>query len=278
MPVLRSGPMIKDKNHAGFWKYDHTIEEFSLPLDRNNTPVNIFESKEEQEFFEDVMGGDINLSVNAKQDNYWSDFYVHVYKDDDLVNRGVTFDLGNPIDVLKVKVLKANSHKIASSWEEKERSPKVRYVLLEEGHKEKRLSTRATLNNAAYVFFNKIQNDTDEMYKFLTLFYLDNNNAQRPPEDGTIDTYQAMIQELIDGDIESFVRLVKDPNRDLKMLVWQGMKQNLIQREGNVFNFMSEDGSKYIGDTLNDVVRWLSDGKNSIHLQRLRALVAKDKE
>lgn len=272
MPVLRSGPMIKDKNHVGFWKYDDTVDEFVLPLDKNGIPVYVFESDAEQKFFEDKLRTD--LSVGKKEDNFWSTFSVNIKKDEGLLVRGISFDLGNPTDMLKVKVLRANKKKVADGMEQKDKSPKVRYVLVEEGYHEKTQSKKASLNNKAYRFFSKVDGDAEEMYKFITLYYLQNNNASRPPKDASLDKYRAMIQDIIDNDIEGFVKLVEDENRDMKLMIWDGLVDNIIQKEGKnrSFQFVTDDGPVYAGSTLDNVVEWLQNPKNSLHLQRLRTL------
>lgn len=278
MPVLRSGPMIKDKNHVGFWKYDGTVDEFVVPLNRNNVPVNIFESDAEKKFFEDKIGKD--LSIGNTEDNFWRKFSVNVQKDEGLLVNGVTFDLGDPIDMLKVKTLRANKKKIADGMDEKDKSPKVRYVLVEEGYHEKQQTKKASLNNRAYRFFSKVDGDPVEMYKFITLYYLENNNASRPPEDADLQKYQSMMQDIIDNDIEGFVGLVEDENRDMKLMIWDGLVDNIIQKEGNnkSFQFITEDGPVFAGRTLNDVVDWLNEPKNSLHLQRLRTLTTQKKD
>lgn len=275
MPVLRSGPMIKDKSHAGFWKYDGTVDEFVVPLSRNNVPVSIFESDAEKKFFEDKIGKD--LSIGKTEDNFWHKFSVNIQKDEGLLEHGLPFDLGDPLDMLKVKVLRANKKKVADGMEEKDKSPKVRYVLVEEGYHEKKQTKRASLNNRAYRFFSKVDGDPKEMYKFITLYYLENNNASRPPEDASLEKYQAMMQDIIDNDIEGFVSLVEDEDRDMKLMIWDGLVNNIIQKEGSnrSFQFITEDGPVFAGQTLNNVVEWLKDPKNSIHLQRLRTLTQK---
>ena len=97
MPSPREGGMIEKKGHIAWFMMEGATVSFCLPRTQRGDLVDIFESKEEREFFEKEIGVDLNTK---KDKSFFEDFYVTVTKDPSLMHKGFKFNLNDPIDNL----------------------------------------------------------------------------------------------------------------------------------------------------------------------------------
>lgn len=277
-PIVRSGRWLPE-GHSGAFMYDHTVMGIQVPIDRNTGRLMNPLTPEETEFFENDAGLDLEkgaLNPFRKRDNFWTDFRVSIRKNDDIVTDQtvlMTLDLSQPMDYLQYKVLLCNSKPqgglVAPSWEERNSSGTYRVALAHEGQQNAEKVRRADKMEKAYKYLSKISASEEEMFDFLTIYYLEGGKAKRPSEDSTKSFYKSEIQDIIDTDIDGLVRIIDDAkNYEYKLLVHRGLKIGaLVMRQGN--NIETVDGMP-VGVGLQQAIQWFKDDRHQDEYLRLK--------
>ena len=245
MPVPRQGAMISDPKHAGYFMYDNTSIELCLPFDKNGRGLKRILNEKEQAFFEQELRVDLNLY--KKNDNFWHTFAVKITKDSNLLTQGVSFDLSDPMDNLRWRVLKVQSS-VAPSWEERFDSGEYRFALVEEGYEDRSKVTKAMKMHGIYAHLSKMQTSRPKLLDFLHVYWTQHPKTKRPDPDATIDTLVGMIQQIIDDDPNGYVAIMKDANYEVKVFIYRAMTSQYITRDGISGPFLLE--GRYLGRTM----------------------------
>jgi hypothetical protein len=269
-PIVRSGRWLPE-GHSGAFMYDHTVMGLQVPLDRNTGRLMNPLTPEEQAFFENEAGLDLqkgDLNPYKKKDNFWHDFKVSVRKTDDIVTDEtilLTLDLSKPMDYLQYKVLMLNTKPdgglVAPSWENRTSSGTYRIALVHEGQQNQEKIKRADKMKKAYKYLAKIDSSEEEMFDFLTVYYLENGKSKRPSEDSSKETYYSWLQDIIDNDIDGFVAIVDDAkNYEYKLLVHRGLKVGALVMKGSD-KIETVDGIP-VGTGLAQAIQWFKDDRH----------------
>ena len=277
-PIVRQGRWLPE-GHSGSFMYDHTVLGIQVPIDRNSGRLKNPLTPEEQAYFENDAGLDLEkgaLNPYRKKDNFWEDFRVSLRKSDEIVTDKtvlVTLDLSQPMDYLSYKVLMTNTAPngglVAPSWEERENSGTYKVALVHEGQQNIDKVRRADKMKKAYKYLGKIDGSEEEMFDFLTIYYLEGGKSKRPSEDSDKDFYYSELQEIIDTDLDGFVAIVDDSkNYDFKLLVHRGLKIGaLVMRSGNKIETV--DGTP-VGTGLAQAIQWFKDDRHQDEYLRLK--------
>lgn len=277
-PILRSGRWLPD-GHSGSFMYDHTSIGVQVPLDRNTGKLKNPLSKDEQAFFESKAGLDLeegDLNPYKRKDNFWEDFVVFLRKSDSIVNEKtilMTLDLSDAMQYLQYKVLMTNTAPdggmIAPSWGERFSSGTYRVALVHEGQQTEEKEKRADKLEKAYKYLGKINSSAEDMFDFLTIYYLQNAKSKRPSEDSTKGFYKSEIQDLFDNDLDGVMKIIEDAaNYDFKLTVHRGLKVGALKMvQGNKIETI--DGVP-MGNSLQQAVQWLKDDRHQDEYLRLK--------
>jgi hypothetical protein len=277
-PILRSGRWLPD-GHSGSFMYDNTSMTLQVPIDRNTGRLKNPLTEEEHEFFEsksslDLEKGDLN--PYKRSNNFWEEFAVHVRKNDDIVTDRtilLTLDLSNPIQYLQYKVLMSNTSKdgglVSPSWEERFSSGTYKIALVHEGQESKEKVKKADKMQKAYKYIGKIEHSAEEMFDFLTVYYLQNAKSKRPSHDSDKDFYKSEIQDLLDNDLDGVINVIDDSdNYEYKLLVHRGIKIGALKMvQGDKIETV--DGVP-LGNSLSQAVQWLKDDRHQDEYLRLK--------
>ena len=225
-PIIRAGRWLPD-GHSGSFMYDHTILGVQVPIDRQTGRLKNPLTPEEVTFFEHDAGLDLekgDLNPYKKGDNFWEDFRIAIRKSDEVVTDKtilMTLDLSHPLQYLQYKVLMTNTAPdggmVAPSWQERLSSGTYRIALVHEGQQNQDKVQRADQMKKAYRYLAKIDSSEEAMFDFLTIYFLENGKSKRPSSDSNKETYYSEIQDVIDTDLNGFVKIVDDAkNYDYK--------------------------------------------------------------
>lgn len=269
-PILRSGKWLPD-GHSGSFMYDHTVLGFQVPVDGNTGRLKNPLTKEEQVFFENDAGLDLekgDLNPYKKTDNYWEEFRIAIRKSDEIVTDKtilMTLDLSHPLQYLQYKVLMTNTAPdggmVAPSWQSRLDSGTYRIALVHEGQQNVDKLKRSDQMQKVYKYLGKINSSEEEMFDFLTIYHLENGNSKRPSEDWNKGTYVSEIQEIIDKDLNGFVKIVDDVvNYDFKLLVHRGLKIGALTMVGG--NKIETVDGIPVGNGLKQAVQWYKDDRH----------------
>jgi len=268
-PIVRAGRWLPE-GHSGSFMYDHTVLGIQVPIDGSSGRLKNPLTKEEQEFFENDAGLDLekgDLNPYKKKDNYWVDFRIALRKSDEIITDKsilMTLDLSDPMQYLEYKVLMCNTTPagglVAPDWQSRMNSGTYKVALVHEGQQNYEKVKRADLMQKAYKYLAKIDASVEDMFDFLTVYYLENGKSKRPSEDSTKSFYYSELQDIIDNDLDGFVSIVDDAdNYDYKLLVHRGLKIGALVMQGA--NLETVDGMP-VGNSLYQAVQWYKDDRH----------------
>lgn len=226
----------------------------TVPRLKNGQYVNVL-TNNEKAFLEDIMGLDYNsLSIYKAKDNYWSNYMVQLQKDDNY------FDLSNPDEYIKYKVLLANSDIVAPSLDALQNRPKATYefVILHKSEEAASITKKVNYTIESYKMLGKLDGDWDKLRVIL-------ETATGKPVSRNISTDEitAEIDKLIKADAKLFLAIAKDELLDAKVLLRLSVEYGIVKLKNKLF--YTEDNNPLCdkGDaTLSVAAKYISMPKN----------------
>lgn len=257
--ISRAKGMITDPRHILFGGMASGSKmRITTPLLRSGGFADVL-TKDEKKFLEYKLGLEPNaLSVHNRNNNFWSDANEQGIGRVELIKGDNPFDLSNPIDYIKYKILLANKDQIAPSMQALQDKPKATYkfVIINEGDTAKAANTRVTLKARAYMEFGKINEDKNKMR-----IIIETIDGRPTAADSKIEYLQGKIGELIESNTKMFLQVVKDPLLDNKILIKKAIEAGVVSNRGNYLYLresnmpLCEEGQE---PTLNIAAKYLS--------------------
>lgn len=268
--VPKETGMVRDPKHILYGGMaESAVKWFTVPRLTSGMYVNVL-TNTEKTCLEEVMGLEYNaLSIYNKVDNFWDNFMVRLTKQDNI------FDLSNPEDYIKYKVLLANKDFIAPSLQELEDHPKATYqfVIIHENEESQASKKKMNATMQAYMEFGKIQDNADILRTIIETI-----DGRPTSKNSKIEFLQDKVGKLIQADAKLFVRVASDPLLSTKVLIKKAIEGGLISNRGGML-YLKADSTPLCGDneepTLNIAAKYLNMPK---HQELLFSLQAKLKE
>lgn len=235
---------------------------FVVPKLSSGLYVNIL-TDSEKSYLEEIMGLEYNaLSIYKKVDNFWDDSNDNGINRVRLTKGDNYFDLSNPDDYIKYKILLANKDFIAPSIQAYQDTPKATYqfVIINEGDENKLARNNMSTTMLCYKEFGKIEND---FYTLKTIVELINNRPVSPKT--KIEFLQTKINEIIQSDSKTFLRVVADPMLSTKVLIKRCIENGIISLRGNYLYLKSDNSPLCEQDeepTLSVAARYLNNPRH----------------
>lgn len=261
--IPKEGGMITNPKHVLYGGMaENASRTFVVPRLSSGMFVNVL-TDAEKAFLEEIMGLEYNsLSIYKKVDNFWDDSNENGISKVTLKKQDNYFDLSNPEDYIRYKILLANKDFIASSLQELQDHPKATYqfVIVSEGDEVK--SARGNMSNTmkCYKEFGKVENDID------TLRVIIESIDGRPTSPtAKLEFLQTKINSLIQADSKLFLRVITDPLLSTKVLIKKSIEAGLISSRGN-YLYLKSDNTPLCEineePTLNIAARFLNSPKH----------------
>ena len=260
-PVKRHRPFFAE-GHDGEFMYSGCINRITLPFSiSKRSYVDIFESKEEQEFFENALNkapGALNIFDRNSQ--FWSkDFFVDLDKDDK------ELDLSSPVQMLEYKILLANTNLIAPSWGERFKNPGYRWAIVSEAQIEDDSYKIAAKNEEAMELFFSMKNSNKMMYNVLRLI---GTNPNKSNENNTT-WLKAQIDKIISQkekvknvyNIDDFITVAKDPRFNEKIFVLDAIDLGEIKKIDGIYKI--NESNIPVGRSIDQCVEFFANKKYS---------------
>ena len=237
---------------------------FVVPRLSSGVFVNVL-TDSEKAYLEEIMGLEYNaLSVykRPESENYWNDgndtgiSRVTLGKDDNY------FNLADPEDYIRYKILLANKDFIAPSMQALEDSPKETYqfVIIAEGEETKMAKNNMSYTMRCYKEFGKVEEDADTLRTIIELI-----DGRPTSPHSKLEFLQTKANNLIQADSKLFLRVVTDPLLSTKVLIKKAIAANLISNRGN-YLYMRNDNSPLCESneepTLNIAAKYLNSPKH----------------
>ena len=232
--IPKEGGMISNPKHILYGGMaENAIRYFTVPKLSSGMYVNVLTDKE-KEFLEEVMGLEYNtLSIYKKVDNYWENNMVRLTKQDNV------FDLSDPEQYIKYKILLANKNFIAPSLEALTDYPKATYqfVIIAEGEETKTAKDNMSVTMKCYKEFGKIENDIDMLRTLVETI-----DGRPTSANVKLEFLQTKINSLIQADSKLFLKTITDPYLPTKVLIKKAIEAGLISNRGN-YLYLRQDNS-----------------------------------
>lgn len=256
--------MVKNPKHVLYGGMaENAVISYTVPrLASSGVYVNVL-TKQEKDFLEYTLGLEPNaLSVHKTENNFWDDSNFNGINKVRLSKQDNYFDLRDPKDYIRFKILLANKNAICPSLQELQDRPKAtyRFVVVRESEENKVAKQGMSTVMACYKEYGKIE---DDKWKLRTLIEL---ITGRVIADATkLDQLQVKINELIQSDSKTFLRTITDEYFNTKVLIKKAINNNLISNRNNLL-YYTKDGSPLceLGEesTMNIAAKYLTNPRH----------------
>lgn len=217
---------------------ESAVRTFVVPQLSSGVYVNVLTDKEKA-FLEEAMGLEYNaLSVYNKENNFWDDSNENGVNKVRLTKQDNYFNLADPEDYIRYKILLANKNFIAPSMKDLQDYPKATYqfVIISEGEETKMAKLDMSITMRCYKEFGKIENDPD------TLRVIIESITGKPlAANSKIEFLQTKINELIQSNSKFFLKVISDPLLQTKVLIKRSIEAGLISNRGNYLYLRSDN-------------------------------------
>lgn len=252
--------MVQSKGHVlSGGMAENATRSFVVPTLRSGQYVNVL-TDNEMAYLEKVMGLRKGaLSVYNKEDNFWDDTNPNGVGAVILRKQDNYFDMSDPMDYIKVKVLLANKNFICPSLQELRDRRKATYqfvVVSENAEAQMSLSKNET-KMECYVEYGAIRNDMDTLRIVLELL------TGRPvAANNKLPFLQGKVMEFIDSDPRKFIQIIKDELLPAKILIKKAVDAGLISVRSDLYFYdgtpMCEAGED---STLTNAAKYITNVK-----------------
>jgi hypothetical protein len=284
-PIIKKGKWLSEE-HSGNFMYDNTKMIITVPLSAQTGELIDPLTKEERDYFEskeasglDFAKGDLSTykKTNYQQGvyNYWHTYEYRLKKDQSIVDNQTTLDildLSKPMDYIKYKVLLSNSGNgglVAASWDDRFEQGTYKIALVDSEYEEESKASKLDKLGEAYAFAKKISKSHTKMYEFLSVYWLENRDGNKPSLDSTVDWLKAEISKIIDKNVDAFLDTINS-NYEEKLIIHNGMKCGAISRPGHTF--VLADGTP-IGSSVAEAILYFKDERHNEEKLRLIAQI-----
>jgi hypothetical protein len=246
---------------------------FTVPRLSSGMFVNVLTDKEKA-FLEEIMGLEYNaLSVYKKVDNFWDDSNEGGISRVRLSKQDNYFNLADPEDYIRYKILLANKDYIAPSLQVLQDSPKSTYqfVIISDGEETKVNKDNMSTTMRCYKEFGKIEDDIDTLRVIVEII-----DGRPTSPSAKLEFLQTRVNALIQADSKIFLRVVTDPLLSTKVLIKKCIELGLISNRGN-YLYLRSDNSPLCEineePTLNIAAKYLNSPKHQDILFSLQAKI-----
>jgi hypothetical protein len=198
---------------------------------------------------EKATGYDLSDTYKEEPHPFWSSKAARIK----LPAQTVVFDTSNPLDEIKVHVLKASKF-IANSLREYEEGlyPEATHVIYDESEEIKMKASKVQKKKTAIKLANKMT--TDEKANIIQI--LNGKNVRGQSQ----DYLDVMIDDLIEEDIDKFIEYAKLDKQELylRATILEGLHKNILTKEGNAILYMGD----MIGHNIDEAVNYFTDPNN----------------
>lgn len=247
------------------------VRTFVVPRLSSGMFVNILTDKEKA-FLEEIMGLEYNaLSVYKKVDNFWDDSNENGINRVRLTKQDNYFNLADPEDYIRYKILLANKDYIAPSLQVLQDAPKATYqfVIISDGEETKAAKSNMSTTMLCYKEFGKIEDDIDTLRVIVETI-----DGRPTAQTAKLEFLQTKVNSLIQADSKIFLKVITDPMLSTKVLIKRAIEAGLISNRGN-YLYLRKDNTPLCEaneePTLNIAAKYLNSPKHQDTLFMLQA-------
>lgn len=241
---------------------ENAVKTFVVPKLSSGMYVNVL-TDSEKAFLENIMGLEYNaLSIYKKVDNFWDDSNENGINRVRLRKQENYFNLSNPEDYIRYKILLANKDSIAPSMQALQDTPKATYqfVIVSAGEETKIAKDNMSSTMKCYKEFGKIEDDKDTLRVIVEII-----DGRPTSQNVKLEFLQTRVNALIQADSKLFLKVITDPLLSTKVLIKKSIENGIIINRGN-FLYTRKDNSPLCESgedpTLNIAAKYLNSPKH----------------
>ena len=259
VPIRRSSDWLPENSDSSFMNTGAKIE-YVVPRSQRSgqliDPLGDLTDDEKAKVARELGLKDADsLNINKRgKENYWINRPVIIDRN------GLVLNLSNIVDFINFKILEVNNEYIAPSWTERYNRGTYKFALVEEDEEAKLANLKIDTKKEAYILFGKIDGSVKKLSDFLWIYYLTNKQAQRPPNNPSLEYLKQAVGRIIEEKPGEFMSILSDPNFETKSLIQKSINIGLIHRDGQMFKIFGEDTSM---NTLDGLINYLLDERNN---------------
>lgn len=261
--IPKEGGMITNPKHILYGGMaENATRTFVVPRLSSGMFINVLTDKEKA-FLEEAMGLEYNaLSIYKKVDNFWDDSNENGISKVRLTKQDNYFNLSDPEDYIRYKILLANKDFIAPSLQVLQDSPKATYqfVIISDGEETKVAKDNMSTTMKCYKEYGKIENDID-----ILRVIIESIDGRPTASSSKLEFLQTRINNLIQADSKIFLKVVSDPLLNTKVLIKKSIEAGLISNRGNYLYLRSDNSPLCESNeepTLNIAAKYLNAPKH----------------
>lgn len=265
---------IQDKRHVLYGGMaQNAVREFVTPTVPSTGRYKNVLTNSEKDFLEYTLGLEPGaLGIYKKNDNFWNESNPQGIGSVVLHKQDNVFDLNDPIDYIKYKILLANSNVIAPSLQALEDNPRATYqfvIMSENAELTNNLNKIDTIQKC-YMIYGKFENDLDTLSAIIEILEGRNITQNAKP-----DFIKGKINEWIQKNPKAFYNIASDEYLPAKVLIKKGVEAGIIGKKNDTY-YLKEDSSPLcdLGEnsTLNNAAKFICSVKNQTLKYKLEAL------
>lgn len=238
------------------------IRTFVVPRLSSGMLVNVLTDKEKA-YLEEIMGLEYNaLSVYKKKDNFWDDSNENGINKVRLTKQDNYFNLTDPEDYIRYKILLANKDYIAPSLQVLQDSPKATYqfVIISDSEETKLAKNNMSSTMLCYKEFGKVEDDIDTLRVIVETI-----DGRPTTKNVKLEFLQTKINDLIQTNSKLFLKVITDSMLSTKVLIKKAIEAGIISNRGN-YLYIRKDNTPLCEDgeepTLNIAAKYLNSPKH----------------
>lgn len=262
-PIIRGTGLVNDTSHEAAFLFGPATIEITVPISRTGKLIDPL-TENERRYFEEVdkklnlRPGSTSIYGDEKGNNMWIGYKVSLDK------HHRKLDLSDPQDYLDYKVLLANKNKIAPSWAERHDKKEYLYAFVDEEDRQKKEASLADKRKRAYKHYGKIEDDPEEMKKFLRIY------GKNPGDNHKVSFLQAEISNIIEEDLDTYLMIAEDEDYEMRDFINQAIDVGAINKKKGSYELPGGDS---IGRSVEDVIDFLRQNRNQDILIDIQAKV-----
>jgi hypothetical protein len=273
-PVIRKGDrMITDPAHMGYFMWEGARKAFVLPTNKYNELVNPFKNEEETNYLSKLI--DVDLNPRKTSNNYWYDFEVPITKTAVFMKEGIEYNLADPMDNLRVRVLKLQEE-VAPSWDQRFEKPTYKFALVEDDYEEKEANDEMKMFEDIYTFWGEIKSSLEKQREFLGAYYMHKKVNKHVGTDANKEFLTKEIQKVIKEDKDTVYTLIKDEDAPFRYFIYRAVLKGLILKKGvSTYYIVGTDEQEFTLKTLIEHLKFLKEHTDPVYL-KLKAQLNSD--
>lgn len=261
--IPKQSNMVQNPKHVLYGGMaENAIRVFVVPRLSSGKYVNVL-TNTEKEYLEHIMGLEDNaLSIHKREGNFWDDSNQDGISKVLLKKQDNYFDLSDPSDYIRYKILLANKDFVAPSLRALEDYPKAtyQYVIIGEGDETKSAKSNMSNTMMCYKEYGKIEDDIDTLRLIIEIL-----DGRPVAVSSKLEFLQTKINDLIQANPKTFLKVVTDELLPTKVLIRKGVATGIITKKGDYLYLRSDNKplcEENEDPTLNVAAKYLNNPKH----------------